>query len=153
MEVIPPKRTAFPRQPAAFFHHLDDFSRGISPQHPLHILWISKVHDSLDDIRAMNPKINGPFIRVPKQPLNPLRDQIGFPSFFQSITFLSSFSHSQGIQSNLICSTPPLIPNANRTARQTRVSILPAWSATGAINLKPMEGGILRTYPLINCGV
>ena len=120
MEVISPKRTAFPRQPAAFFHHLDDLSGRIGRQHPLNIFRISEVHDSLDDIRAMNPEINGFFIRVPKQPLNSLRDQIVFLSLLQPVTFLSPYSHNQGIQSNLICSTPPLIPNANRPARQTR---------------------------------
>lgn len=123
MEVISPKRAAFPRQPAAFFYHPDDFSGRIGCQHPLYILRTSEVHDSLDDIRAMNPEINGSFIRVPKQPLNPLRDQIVFLSLLQWVTFLSPYSHNQGIQSNLICPTPPLLSPANGNAREARSSM------------------------------
>jgi len=97
MEVIPPKRSAFSRQPAAFFHHFDDLGGRIRSKHPAHIPRIAIVHDSMNDIKAMSPKIEGLLIRVPKQPLNSLRNQIVPLAFPESLWFLILiFSQQKG---------------------------------------------------------
>jgi hypothetical protein len=70
----------------------------------------------MNDIKAMSPKIDGLLIRVPKQPLNSLRNQIVPLAFPESLWFLTHSVHNAG--PNTKFSSPACSPNVWEPTRR-----------------------------------